>query len=283
MNYPTAYRFVAILLFLSTPVFTSNAIGQELSFSKSPKTADGTSAFVSGDFIFAHVTTAKPLASMLTLNDRPVTLSVEFYSGSKLLDEEMYGFEPVKVKGSTQRTFVIPVISDPAGDVPLWGKNLFAIRLPGALAKLPAGNHEITFDLKSYNYKDNSESIAKGKFTLTIEADAKAFYSKNEKDSYESMTKRGVSTVTASARDVAMGVVGGTSVVTLVNNCGRSVWMRKALGSDKTEYRLSPGQTMKYDRDGGYLEEWNFGTKKWNTVSKVWEADATGKANICTK
>jgi len=59
--------------------------------------------------------------------------------------------------------------------------------------------------------------------------------------------------------------------------------MRKASGSDKTEYRLSPGQTMRYDRDGGYLEEWNFGTKRWTTVTKVWSPGPDGKANICQK
>lgn len=255
----------------------------EVKFSKSPKTADGSTSFNSGEYIFAHIKTPQPIASMLTFNDRPVTLSVEFSSNGKLLDEEMYGFDQTKVKGAKDASFVLPVVSDPAGDVPLFGKNLFAIRLSGALAKLPVGSYEIAFDLKSYNYKDAGESIAKGKFTLVIGSDAKAFYAKNEKDSYDSMTKRGVSTVTASARDVAMGVIGGTNVVTLVNNCGRSVWMRKASSSDKTEYRLSSGQTMKYDRDSGYLEEWNFKTLKWATVSKVWSADSTGKANICAK
>ncbi len=266
-------------------VFAVVASGQagEVVFSKSPKTADAATSFNSGDLFFAHVKTSQAISSMLTFNDRPVTLTVEFTSKGKVLEEEMYGFDQAKVKGTKDSSFVIPVISDPAGDVPLWGKNLFAIRLPGALAKLPAGSHEIDFDLKSYNYKDAGESIAKGKFTLVIAADAKAFYAKNEKDSYDAMTKRGVSTVTASARDVAMGVVGGTNVISLVNNCGRSVWMRRASGPDKTEYRLSPGQSMKYDRDSGYLEEWNFGTKKWNIVSKVWAADSTGKANICTK
>lgn len=255
----------------------------EVIFSKSHKTADSAASFNSGEHIFAHVKTPKPIVAMLTLNDRPVTLLVEYMSNGKSLEEEMFGFDTTKVKGSTQTSFVLPVVSDPAGDVPLWGKNLFAIRLPAALAKLPIGSHEIEFDLKSYNYRDATESIAKGKFTLVIGSEARAFYAKNEKDSYEAMTKRGVSTVTASARDVAMGVVGGTSVITLINNCGKSVWLRKSLGSDKSEYRLAPGQTMKYDRDGGYLEEWNFGTKKWSTLAKVFEADASGKANICSK
>lgn len=255
----------------------------EVKFSKSPKTVDGSTSFNSGEFIFAHVKTPQPIASMLTFNDRPVTFSVEFSSNGNMLEEEMYGFDQTKVKGAKNASFVLPVVSDPAGDVPLFGKNLFAIRLSGALAKLRVGSHEIAFDFKSYNYKDAGESIAKGKFTLVVRPDAKTFFAKNEKDSYDSMTKRGVSTVTASSRDVAMGVVGGTSVITLVNNCGRSVWMRKASSSDKTEYRLSSGQTMKYDRDSGYLEEWNFKTLKWGTVSTVWSADSTGKANICAK
>ena len=63
----------------------------------------------------------------------------------------------------------------------------------------------------------------------------------------------------------------------------RAIRKRKAGSSDKTEYRLSSGQTMKYDRDSGYLEEWNFKTLKWGTVSTVWSADSTGKANICAK
>lgn len=268
-----------------TLILAASVIAQsgQVTFSKSPNAADGATTFNSGEHIFAHVKTPQPLAAMLTLNERPVTLLVEYSSNGKSLEEEMYGFDTAKVKGSKLASFVLPIVSDPAGDVPLWGKNLFAIRLPAALAKLPAGSHEIEFNFKSYNYKDAGESIAKGKFTLVIGPDAKAFYANNEKDSYDAMTKRGVSLVTASARDVAMGVVGGTSVVTLVNNCGRSVWLRKALGSDKTEYRLSPGQTMKYDRDSGYLEEWNFGTRKWATVTKIWSADPTGKANICTK
>jgi hypothetical protein len=270
---------------ISLFVFALAVSGQtgEVVFSRSPQTADAATSFNSGEYIFAHIKTAQPIASMLTLNDRPVTFLVEYTSKGKSLEEEMYGFDTAKVRGSKQASFVLPIVSDPAGDVPLFGKNLFAIRLPAALAKLSAGSHEIEFDFKSYNYKDAGESIAKGKFTLVIAADAKAFYAKNEKDSYDAMTKRGVSTVIASSRDVAMGVVGGTSVITLVNNCGRNVWLRKALGSDKTEYRLRPDQTMKYDRDSGYLEEWNFGTKKWGTLNKVFEADASGKSNICGK
>jgi len=158
---------------------------------------------------------------------------------------------------------------------------LLTIRLPAALAKLAPGKYEIEFKLKSYNYKDAAETMSTGKFVLVMDAGAKAWYAKNEKDAYEALTKRGVTTVIASERDVAMGVVGGTNVITLVNNCGKSVWLRKASGSDKREYRLAPGQDMKYDRDTGYLEEWNFTTQRWGMLTKVWEPDSTGKAKIC--
>lgn len=255
----------------------------EITFSKSSKTADGSTQFKSSEFIFAHVKFKQPISAMLTLNERPVTFLTEFYSNGKMIEDDMFGFDTTKVKGAKEASIVFPIISDPAGDVPSFGKNLFSTRLPAALAKLPEGTHEIEYFVKSYNYKDAAEAMAKGKFTLVIESGARAWYLKNEKDSYDSLTKRGVSSVIASSRDVAMGVVGGTSVVTLVNNCGRSVWLRKSLGSDKREYRLSAGEEMKYDRDSGYLEEWNFGTKKWSTVTKVFQADSTGKAKICSK
>ncbi len=273
-------KFLLILALLVVN-FSISAQTGEIKFSKSSKSVEESAQFKSGEFIFAHVNFGKPLGTMLTLEDRPVTFLTEYYSKGKMIDGEMFGFDVAKVKGAKQTSMVFPIISDPAGDIPAFGKNLFATRLPAALAKLPEGRHEIEYLVKSYNYKDASEALASGKFTLVIESGASAWYKKNEKDSYDSMTKRGVSTVIASERDVAMGVVGGKSVITLVNNCGRSVWLRKASGSDKREYRLAPGQDLKYDRDSGYLEEWNFGTKKWNTVTKVFEADSSGKAQIC--
>jgi len=271
---------VLFCFFLSTAVFPQTA---EIIFSKSPKNTEAATEFTSGEYIFAHVKFSKPLSGVLTFTDKPVTLIAEYYSKGKMIDDEMFGFEAANIKNSKQTTIVLPVISDTSNDVTTFGKNLFAVRLPASLAKLPDGKHEIEYKLNSYNFKDGSEPVAVGKFTLSIQSGAKIWYSQNEKDAMAAFSKRGITSVNVSVRDAAMGVVGGTSVVTLVNNCGKSVWLRKAIGSDKTEYRLAPGQTMKYDRDSGYLEEWNFGTKKWNTVTKVWNSDANGKANICSK
>lgn len=271
---------VLLTVFFSTVTFSQPA---EIVFSKSSKTPEAVSEFKSGGFIFAHIKFSKPLSVMLTLTDKPITLIAEYYAKGKMIDDEMFGFETANIKNSKQTSIVLPVISDSANDVTTFGKNLFAVRLPASFAKMPVGKHEIEYKLNSYNYKDANEPLAAGKFILNIENGAQAWYLQNEKETMAAFSKRGITSVNVSVRDAAMGVVGGTSVITLVNNCGRSVWLRKALGSDKTEYRLSAGQTMKYDRDSGYLEEWNFGTRKWNTVSKIWTADASGKANICSK
>lgn len=276
-------KITGSILILMLLCFTALAQSGEITFSKSAKIAESATEFKSGEFIFAHIKFSQPVAGMLTVTDKPVTLIAEYYTKGKMMDDEMFGFDAVKVKGSKQNSIILPIISDPVNDVPTFSKNLFSTRLPASFAKLAEGNHEIEYKLKSYNYKDGNEVMASGKFTITIESGAKAWYLQNEKDTMAAFSKRGITSVVVSERDYAMGVVGGTSVVTLVNNCGKSVWLRKASGSDKTEYRLAPGQTMKYDRDSGYLEEWNFGTKKWNTVSKVWEADKNGKANICGK
>lgn len=276
----TVLHFVLVVLaFCQTTFAQSN----EITFSKSPKTREIVTEFKSGEFIFAHLKFSQPISGILNITEKPVTLIAEYYLKDKMLDGEMFGFEAVHVKKSKANSIILPIISDTTIDVPAFGKNLFSTRLPAVLAKLPEGNHEIEFKLKSYEFKDGNELLVTGKFTIIIESGSRAWYQQNEKDAMAAFSKRGINSVVVSERDYAMGVVGGTSVVTLVNNCGKSVWLRKAIGSDKTEYRLAPGQTMKYDRDSGYLEEWNFGTKKWATVSKIWEPDTSGKANICSK
>ncbi|HRH46721.1 MAG TPA: hypothetical protein PKY82_34065 [Pyrinomonadaceae bacterium] len=274
------FLFVLFGLAICQTIFAQS---NEIAFSKSAKIVESKTEFKSGEFIFAHLKFSQPLSNSLSITDKPITLIVEYYSNGKMLDDEMFGFETANVKKSKLTSIVLPIISDPATDVPAFGKNLFSTRLPASFAKLPEGNHEIEFKLKSYEFKDGKELLASGKFTIIIESGSRAWYQQNEKDAMAAFSKRGINSVVVSERDYAMGVVGGTSVVTLINNCGKSVWLRKAIGSDKTEYRLAPGQTMKYDRDSGYLEEWNFGTKKWSIVSKIWEPDSTGRANICSK
>lgn len=73
---------------------------------------------------------------------------------------------------------------------------------------------------------------------------------------------------------------GGPQIVTFVNNCKMTVWLRKCIGSDKREYRLSPGATMQYDLNDSYLEQWNFSTGKWGSISYKGVTDGS-KINVC--
>lgn len=276
-------RILFLILLVMIYAIVSFAQTTEIKFSKSSKNAENVSEFKSGEFIYVHLKFAQPLANILTIGEKPTTLIAEYYNKGKMMDDEMFGFEAANVKKSKQSMVILPIISDTANDVNNYGKNLFSVRLPASLAKLPEGKHEIEFKLKSYEYKNGDEPLATGKFTLSVESGSTSWFKQNEKDAMAAFSKRGITSVDVSARDAAMGVVGGTSVITLVNNCGKSVWLRKANSSDKTEYRLAPGDTMRYDRDGSNLEEWNFGTQKWSGVTKVWTVNTNGRANICSK
>ena len=48
------------------------------------------------------------------------------------------------------------------------------------------------------------------------------------------------------------------------NNCGTIVWLRQ---DEYKEYHLYSGDMGKFDRAGGPLEQWNFGTWKWNSIN----------------
>ena len=48
------------------------------------------------------------------------------------------------------------------------------------------------------------------------------------------------------------------------NNCGTIVWLRQ---DEYKEYHLYSGDMGKFDRAGGPLEQWNFGTWKWNPIN----------------
>lgn len=265
-----------ILLSLSVNLV---AFGQaEIVFSKSPKTADGSTEFKSGEFIYAHIKFNKPISEVLTVETNYISFTSQLYAGSRMLSEEFSaGHDPDKIKNAKETTYVIPIVSDPSFDLFNFGDKKFAFEMPMGLSKLSEGTHEIQLKVKSYAYKDGNDYLATGKFNLTVESGGQAWYKKNEQDSRDAQLRKGSSAKILSASTT------GSSTVTLVNNCGRSVWLRFALGSDKAEHRLSPGQTMKYNSDYGYLEEWNFSTRRWTTVKNMFAADKNGRANICKK
>lgn len=267
--------FLTIAMLAFSSIFFAQA---EIVFSKSGNVADKVTDFKSGEYIYAHLKFSKPISETLTVGTTYISFTSTLVAGSRSLAEEFSsGHDPDKIRASKDSGYVIPIVSDPSFDLFNFGTKKFAFEMPLGLAKLSPGTHEIQLKIKSGAYKDGNDYLATGKFNLTVDATGQAWYQKNEKDSREAQLRKG-----SSAKILAPSTT-ATSIVTLVNNCGRSVWLRYALGSDKAEYRLSAGQTMRYNSDYGYLEEWNFGTQKWKTVSQMFSADASGKSNICKK
>lgn len=253
-----------------------NAQAFEIVFSKSPKVAEPVTEFRSGDFIYAHIKFNKPIGEVLTIGTTNISFTSELYAGTRQIGEEFSaGHDPDRVKAAKDTAYVIPIVSDPAVDLFNIGAKKFAFEMPMALSRLSEGSHEMELKVKSYAYQDGASYIATGKFRLNVESGAQAWYQKNEKDARNAQLRKG------SSANILSASVETSGVITLVNNCKRNVWLRFALGSDKTEYRLGPGQTMRYNTDYGYLEEWNFGTRRWGTVKTMFSADKNGRANIC--
>lgn len=258
-------------------VIAISAQNAEVVFSKSLKEADKATEFKSGEYIYAHLKFGKPLGEALTVGTTNVSFTSELYAGSRLLAEEFSsGHDPDKVRNAKETGYIIPIVSNPDVDMFNLGTKKFAFEMPLGLSKLSPGTHEIQLKVKSGAFRDGAEYLATGKFTLTVDANGQAWYQKNEQESRNAQIRKGSSAKVTS-------YTATSPVITLVNNCGRSVWLRYALGSDKTEYRLGANQTMKYNSDNGYLEEWNFGTRKWTTVKTMFKTDANGRANICAK
>ncbi len=265
----------SVLIALSLPAIAQDA---EIVFSRSPKAAEGATDFKSGEYIYAHIKFNKPISEVLTVESSYISFTSELYAGSRMLGEEFSaGHDPDKIRSAKETIYVIPIVSDPAFDLFNFGSKKFAFEMPKGLGKLNEGTHEIQLKVKSYAYKDGGDYLAMGKFNLSVESGAQVWYQKNEQAARDAQLRKG------SSANILSASTTGSSVMTLVNNCKRSVWLRFALGSDKKEHRLGPGQTMRYNTDYGYLEEWNFGTKKWTTVKTMFSPDSSGKANICAK
>lgn len=181
--------FLALLAFvLCSPVLFAQ-VGQ-VSLSQYASKNDGATAFKSGDFIYAHVKLSKPLADLVTIEDgKPVTLSIEILENGKSIERDDFPLDANQVKGKPTAEFVLPVISNPTVPCESFGKYHYATYLPKAFASLSAGAHNLECRVNCYAYKGGREPLASVKFSLTVEADAKAFYEKNAKESYNEMVK----------------------------------------------------------------------------------------------
>lgn len=125
-----------------------------------------------------------------------------------------------------------------------------------AMSKLPAGTHNLTLvtELQSGDLKKVT-----GKQSITFKSvNGNPIYAENAKLANERMNMS-----ESELADVRFSKYGGPDWAMYSNNCGRVVWLRQ----DKyKEYYLFPGKQAKFDRNGGPMEQWNFGTLKWNSI-----------------
>lgn len=164
-------------------------VGQ-VSLSQYASKNDGATAFKSGNFIYAHVKLNKPLSELVAIEDgKPVTLSIEILENGKSIERDDFPLDAQNVKSKPTTDFALPIISNPTVPCEAFGKYLYAIYLPKAFASLPAGKRDLECRVNCYAYKGGKEPLASVKFSLAIEADAKSFYEKNAKETYNEMVK----------------------------------------------------------------------------------------------
>ena len=124
-----------------------------------------------------------------------------------------------------------------------------------ALSKLPAGNHKLKFVYEMASGKDNDFI---GLRTITYKS-----HGKNAKfTEWAEDTKMYLEMSNSQLGEVAFLRAPTDEWVYFVNNCGTTVWLRV---DEYKEYYLYPGDKAKFNRTG-FLEQWNFGTWKWNDV-----------------
>ncbi len=134
--------------------------------------------------------------------------------------------------------------------------NIYTHLFIEAMAKLPPGAHKLTLVLE----------VASGSFQKVVGVQAMTFTSVKDNPRYTkqaaSIFER-MSMSESELADVRYLKYAGPDWAMYENNCGRIVWLRQ---DESKEYYLYPGDKGMFDRNGGPLEQWNFGTRKWKSI-----------------
>lgn len=140
---------------------------------------------------------------------------------------------------------------------PIYAVDYFTGNFMEALAKLPAGTHKLKFVWEISS--DNDKDIV-GVRTVTFKSDGKNLkYIKWGKETNE-LILLSLSEIS----NLAFSTSSSNDFAYYVNTCGRLIWIRQ---NGTTEYYMYPGDKIKFDRSSGYIEQWNFGTKKWKNTN----------------
>jgi hypothetical protein len=125
------------------------------------------------------------------------------------------------------------------------------------LAALPPGNQALTLILE----------LVSGNKSELIGVQNMTFVSIKDNPKYKkaaALLKERMLMTESELADVRFMKYGGEDWAMYENNCGRIVWLRQ---DEEREYYLYPGDKGKFDRNGGVLEQWNFGTLKWLPIN----------------
>lgn len=126
-----------------------------------------------------------------------------------------------------------------------------------AMAALPAGANNLTlvYEIASGN---ETELVGVQKITFNSKA-GNPIYTK-----WADKTEKRAAMSQAELSDAWFLNSGSNDWAYYQNNCGTVVWLRQ---DEYKEYFLYPGDMELFDRAGGTLEQWNFGTLEWNTIN----------------
>lgn len=198
---------------------------------------------------------------------KDVTVILSLMNGNEVIAQNAWE----ESCGTDGCTYDMSIAIVPKLDV--YGYNNQTVEYAKALAGLPAGNHNLKFVAEVQYGKDTRKVFGLRKFTYKSTAGNPKYTAMiPELEKRLSMTEDELSAE-------HWEKFGGPDPVTLVNNCGRTVWLRNT--SSEAEVYIGPGKKYTYDRNEGYLEQWNFGTMRWKIISHVFKVSRDEEVNIC--
>ncbi len=135
-------------------------------------------------------------------------------------------------------------------------KKAFSSFFMSALSKLPEGSHDLKI---IYEIAADKDDDIVGLRTITFQSKGgNPIYTK-----WAKLTQEQLEMTESELGNLRFLRSPSADWAVYVNNCGTIVWLRQ---DQYKEYYLYSGDEGKFDRAGGPLEQWNFGTLKWNNI-----------------
>lgn len=233
---------------------TASTVGVKDNISITVTTPDGKTSRGTGAGTPVAFTDGSRLFPIVYLNDATkqkfAYQNVEYITTLKKGEEIIAQYITYNMFGTSDIAYIAP-----SGDIDMKANFLSPVFME-AMAALPAGAHQLTLVYEIVSASE-SELIGVQKMTFTSVAN-NPVYTKNA-----TLLKERLAMSESELADVRFMKYGGEDWAMYENNCGRIVWLRQ---DEDREYYLYPGDKGRFDRNAGPLEQWNFGTLKWNPI-----------------